>query len=91
MARTLVIMPSGFPESMNKPWLLVLRSHDLGGTDYEAVARLDDDHAAEIVAISNITWLYGEPDWDERARKRKLERARVLREEAEKIEKENQR
>ena len=86
--RTLVVMPSGLPEVKNRPWMLVFRSHDLSGTDYETIALLDDSAAREVVEIGNpgISWLYGAPDWDERSRRRELERARVLREEAQKIE-----
>lgn len=86
--RTLVVKPSGLHEVKNKPWALVLRSHDLSGTDYETIALLDDSTAREVVEIGHpqICWLYGAPDWDERHRKRELERARVLREEAAKIE-----
>lgn len=86
MSRTLCVKPSGRPESDNKPWVLVLRSHGLGGTDYMPLIYLDDDLAAEIVEIGKITWLHGEPDWDARFRKRELERARILREEADNIE-----
>lgn len=84
--RELVIKPSGLPEVKNKPWRLVLRSHDLSGTDYETIALLDDSTAAEVERAGAVTWLFGEPDWDDRDRKRALEKARVLREEAEKIE-----
>ena len=86
--RTLAMRPTGLPESRNKPWALVLRNHDLSGTDYETIALMDDATAREVVEVGSpvISWLYGEPDWDERHKKRELERARVLREEAEKIE-----
>lgn len=86
MSRTLCIMGSGLPEAKNKPWSLVLRSHDLGGTDYQTIALLDDETAREVVEAGRVYWLYGEPDWDERFRKRQLEKARVLREEAAQIE-----
>lgn len=86
MSRTLCIKPSGLPEVKNKPWALVLRSHDLSGTDYQALVFLDDETAREVIEASSVSWLYGEPDWDDRARKRALERARVMREEADKIE-----
>lgn len=89
MSRTLVVKPSGLPESKNRPWRLVLRQHDLSGTDYETIALLDDSTADEVVKAGSISWLYGEPDWDMRHRKRELERARVLKEEAKKIEREN--
>lgn len=84
--RTLVLKPSGLAEVKNKPWALVLRSHDLGGTDYEAIAYLDDSTAQEVYDAGRATWLYGKPDWDERSRKRDLEHARLLREEASIIE-----
>lgn len=84
--RTLVIKPSGLPEKLNKPWRLVLRSHDLGGTDYETVALLDDVRAEEVVKAGTISWLFGEPDWAAREKQRQLEKARTLREEADWIE-----
>lgn len=86
--RTLCVKPSGLPEVKNRPWALVLRSHDLSGTDYEILTYMDDSTAREVVEIGHpvICWLYGAPNWDERHRKRELERARVLREEAAKIE-----
>lgn len=89
MSRTLVVKPSGLPEEKNRPWALVLRSHDLGGTEYQTLALMSDELAQEVVEIGGrfpIAWLYGEPDWEDRARKRDLERARVLRQEADKIE-----
>lgn len=88
MSRTLVIKPSGLPELKNRPWRLVLRQHDLGGVDYETVALLTDYTAVEIVEASGgmIKWLYGEPDWALRERTRALEKARVMHEEAAKIE-----
>lgn len=89
MGLTLCIKPSSLPEVKNKPWALVLRSHNLGGTDYHHIAFLDDDTAKDVINAGSVSWLCGEPDWDERQRKRELERARVLREEAAKIEADN--
>ena len=88
--RTLCVKPSGLPEVKNRPWALVLRSHDLGGTDYETIAYMSDSIAREVVEAGDVSWLYGAPDWNDRARRRELERARGLREEAEKIETANQ-
>ena len=82
MSRTLCIKSSGLPEVHNKPWSLVLRKHDLSGTDYETIALLDDSTAREVIEAGAASWLYGEPDWDNRYRLRELERARVLREQA---------
>lgn len=86
MSRTLVIKPSGLPEVKNKPWSLVLRDHDLSGVAYETIAVLDDETARDVIEAGSAEWLYGPPDWDERFRLRQLERARVLKEEAAKIE-----
>lgn len=82
----LCIKPSGLPESVNKPWSLVLRTHDLSGTSYRGIALLDDSTAQKVMEAGPISWLFGEPDWNERFRKRQIERARVMREEADKIE-----
>ena len=86
MSRTLGLMPSGLPEVKNRPWALVLRQHDMGGTDYETICYLSDDRALEVFEAGAPYWIFGKPNWDDRAKKRALERARVLREEAEKIE-----
>ena len=91
MSRTLHVVPSGLPEVKNRPWALILRQHDLGGTDYQTLTYLSDDTALEVVEAGRVDWLYGIPDWDERARKLELEKARVLREEAQKIEERNAR
>lgn len=45
----LCIKPSGLPESANKPWSLVLRTHDLSGTSYRGIALLDDSTAQEVM------------------------------------------
>ena len=86
MSRSLQLKPSGFPEIKNRPWALVLRQHDLSGTDYEEIAYVSDDIAKEIVEAGQVSWLYGEPDWERRARLRDLEKVRVLREQVDAIE-----
>lgn len=61
LVRELTIMPSNVnPE---KPYRLVLRSHDLSGTDYETLCHLDEQTAREVINLSNgsVGWLYGEP------------------------------
>lgn len=74
----LVIKPSGFPESKGKPWLLCLRVHDLGGTDYLPLVYVSDAVAKDIIEAGAPSWLYGEPDWAERERLKELEKARIL-------------
>lgn len=59
MARTLVLKPSSRTNA--RPWVLVLRNHDLSGTDYEPIAYLDNATAYEVVEAGAVTWLYGEP------------------------------
>lgn len=86
MDSTLCIKPSGLPEEKNKPWQLVLRTHDMAETNYAHVAYLSDSAAREVIEAGAPYWLFGKPNWDERAKKRELERARKLREEAQAIE-----
>lgn len=59
--RSLEIMPANIDPK--KPYRLVLRAHDLSGTDYETLCHLTEDQAREVVEVSNgsINWLYGEP------------------------------
>lgn len=82
---TLCIKPSGLEEKHDRPWQLVLRTHDLAGTDYEHVAWLTDDKARDVIEAGAPSWLFGKPDWEQRAKARALERARVLREQADAI------
>lgn len=82
MSGTLILRPSGLEEKHNKPWSLQLRYHDGPETNYITLCRVDDDMAQEIIDAGAPSWLFGTPDWDERFRKRQLERARVLEEEA---------
>ncbi|MFG1399921.1 hypothetical protein [Roseixanthobacter pseudopolyaromaticivorans] len=83
----LILRPSSLEERHNKPWMLQLRNHSsVGEVEYLTLAWVSDDTAREIVAAGNPRWLFGEPDWHDRARKRALERARVLREEADALE-----
>ena len=83
---TLCIKPSGLPEVKNKPWSLVIRTHDLVGTEYDILCYLTDDAAQAVIEAGAPYWLFGKPDWDDRHRLRELERARVLKETARLIE-----
>lgn len=85
MGTSICIKPSGLPEVKNKPWQMVIRTHDLSGTDYSHLAWLNDAQAG-ICENCGMHFLYGPPDWDKRAAARELERARVLREQAAAIE-----
>lgn len=53
--RTLCIKASGVK---NRPWRLVLRSHDLSGTDYETIALLSDQTAQEVIKAGAAYWLF---------------------------------
>lgn len=73
--------------NLEKPFLLVERVHDLGGTDYCTICRLSDDHAI-LLNSEGIGWLYGEPNWEEHSRKINLYKAEREKKEIEaKIEK----
>lgn len=86
----LILRPSGLEEKHNKPWALQLRYHDCcGETEYHTLCRVSDETAIEIIHSGSPYWLFGEPDWEERYKKIQLEKARILKEEAERIEKEN--
>ena len=78
----LILRPSGLEEKHDKPWSLQLRYHDLGGTNYHTLVKVNDSTAEEIIEAGRPYWLFGPPDWDERAKAKALERARVLEEEA---------
>ncbi|WP_034999333.1 hypothetical protein [Beijerinckia mobilis] len=81
----LILRPSELIEG--KPWSLQLRYHDCcGPTEYTTLTRVSDEIAREIIHAGACEWLFGEPNWDEEHKKRELERARKLHEEAVKIE-----
>lgn len=82
----LCIKPSGRHEKDNRPWALVLRDHGPVETTYSVVAYMTDEMARHVAQSRGPYWLFGEPDWDDRERKRELERARVLKEQAAAIE-----
>lgn len=81
----LILRPTGLAERLNKPWALQLRDHGPAETDYDTLCRVDDVTAQRIVAAGPAFWLFGEPDWEVRMRARNAERARVLREQADKL------
>jgi hypothetical protein len=85
----LILRPSGLEETHNKPWSLQLRYHDGPETNYVTLCRVSDEGAREIIDAGAPYWLFGEPDWDDRFRKREIERARVLEEEAKAIREKN--
>lgn len=66
---------------------LVIRHHELGGTDYNFVCWLTDEMAEELVELSNgsIQWLFGPPDFARRAKEKKL---RELKQQVHDLEKE---
>jgi hypothetical protein len=81
----LILRPSGLEEKHNKPWSLQLRYGGMPETQYVTLARVSDDTAQEIMKAGAPSWLFGEPNWDERLRKRALEHARQLEEQAKAI------
>ncbi|MEZ0212498.1 MAG: hypothetical protein ACAH27_06040 [Xanthobacteraceae bacterium] len=82
----LILRPSGLEEKHNKPWCLQLRFAGMPATEYHTLCYVSDDTAQQIMEAGEPYWLFGEPDWLARARARDMERARVLREEAARIE-----
>lgn len=85
---SLEIMHSQFindEKRYNYPFRLVIRRHDLSGTDYETVCYLSVEHATGLVELSggNIGWLYGEPNWDKFFKEREILKAKIDLEKAE--------
>lgn len=77
----LILRPSGFEEKHKKPWALQLRFHEsCGETEYHTLCRVNDETAKEIIRAGAPEWLFGEPNWEDRAREKSLDRAYVLRE-----------
>lgn len=81
----LILRPTGLPEKLNKPWALQLRVHGPAETDYATLCRVSDETAREIIEAGAPYWLFGEPDWEKRQAARNAERARVLREQADRL------
>ncbi len=48
-------------QSIQKPFRLVERTHDLSGTDYRTICRLSLEDA-ELLADSGVSYLYKKPD-----------------------------
>lgn len=69
--------------NLDKPFRLIERLSHCGGTDYETICRLREDHA-RLLAREGIGWLYGEPDWTEFYKKLSLHRAQKEKADAEK-------
>lgn len=84
----ILLRPSGIEERHNKPWSLQLRYHEsCGPTEYYTIANVSDDVAQAIISAGAPEWLFGEPDWEAREKARRREQARVLREQADELEK----
>ena len=81
----LVLRPSGLKEVHNKPWSLQLRDAQMAETTYETLCRVSDREAQVIIEAGAPFWLFGEPDWEWREQERAREKARVLREQADKL------
>lgn len=73
-------MPSAYVrpdyDNLDRPFIIMGRNHDLGGTDYWTIARVSEDDALVLVA-SGLRWWMGEPDWEEHHRR--IEKLRLLR------------
>ncbi|MEO0385066.1 MAG: hypothetical protein AAF234_16085 [Pseudomonadota bacterium] len=50
--------------SLEKPFCLAVRDHDLGGVDWGWICRLDFENARLLASETNIPWWMDEPDWD---------------------------
>ena len=85
----LILRPSGLDEMHGKPWALQLRFAGMPSTSYQTLAHVSDETAQQIIEAGAPFWLFGEPDWSDRARKKALEHARALREQAAAIEAEH--
>lgn len=87
MTTSVVIKPSGRKVLAGKPWSLVIRQHDLGGTSYSTICDLTDEQADHIASEKRISYLYGEGDAEARAKTLAMAKADDLRRQAEEIEK----
>lgn len=71
--RSLEFTPSAKPGHMR----LVIRTHDLGGTDYEMIAVWPDSLVRDFIELAaqyngRIGFVYGEPDWEKRSIEAKI-------------------
>lgn len=48
-------------QSIQKPFKLVERTHEMSGTDYRTICRLTFEDA-ELLADAGVSYLYGKPD-----------------------------
>jgi hypothetical protein len=87
MTTSVVIKPSGRDPLKGRPWTLVIRQHDLGGTSYSTICDLTEEQADHIASEKQISYLYGEGDAEARAKTLALAKADALRRQAEEIEK----
>jgi hypothetical protein len=55
----LILRPSRI--NPDRPWALQLRWHDLSGTSYQTIARVDETTARQIAEAGAPSWLLGEP------------------------------
>lgn len=69
--------------SLEKPFLLIGRSAHCGGTDYWTICRLNEDDT-RLLHKEGISWLYGEPDWENHYKRIQLYKAERDKKEAEK-------
>ncbi len=63
--------------SFEKPWRLVVRRHDLGGTDYEHIANITTEHAILISREGGVSFLMGTPDWANFYKEQEIEQAKI--------------
>lgn len=73
----LVLKPGGRPAESDHPWELCIRHHGPVETEYHTIAYVSDGMAQDIIEAGRPYWLYGEPDWEAVARKRKIAKLKI--------------
>ena len=73
MSNTLVLKPSGINDP-SRPWELAIRNYpSYEPPDYQTLCYLSNETARALASIEKGPyWLYGEPTWEDIARKEKL-------------------
>lgn len=86
MSKSLIIRKSDLLDKEGLPlWSLDIRVADMAETNYYNIAHLSWEMAHDVIDCGAPTWLYGEPDWQEHINEVKRNKARKLREEADRL------